>query len=349
MSLNIHWVWFKTSKEHFNQRYIIPMTSWINFHPNTNFHLWTNLTNQQDLLNFISKLPPQEQTFFNQINIHYLNELLEIIDQIQPFITNQDSIQLLKEVLPDNKRYHLVFKTDYLRLIILYQYGGIYCDLNDCSANTNLMELYLSLKNNQIAIPLAGSEYNNFTIITHKQNPILLELINHLLQLFPNMHKELHLPDPIQKCTEKYNLLRNLIKNNDTISQKDLLHLFNLPTNNALTSLRNSLWPLYLVIKYHLGHHFLGDQLLRLTRRRCRIIQIKKINLAEHHDFLTYIMITDSVKYVRQTNLGKWITNHVDKYQNYIVPLSYATNNTNTNSEPITHFFENTSYGIQIV
>jgi hypothetical protein len=89
---------------------------------------------------------------------------------------------LLLDIFNRKKKHEIIYKTDYLRYMILYEMGGIYTDFNDCIC-LYPMTLFLTFYENDFIFGRDSSEihkqfdYNNYFIYTKKENKELLDFM----------------------------------------------------------------------------------------------------------------------------------------------------------------------------
>ncbi len=109
----IHMIWLKGNK--FNRGYI---DNWATLHPNFMIYLWTDFDDLNDL--------PEN------VVVQSKEEIKFILDYFNDYET---MIQLY------NNTKIIGIKSDILRYLILYKYGGIYVDINDFECFRNIETL----------------------------------------------------------------------------------------------------------------------------------------------------------------------------------------------------------------
>ena len=105
--LKIHWIWLSKNIND-NTFYSLLkfkdlINSWFKFNPNCEFHLWTNYNSLEISLN-------------KNIFLHKHDEL-------------QEKYPILSNVVKTHPNVGI--RSDILRMLILNEYGGLYCDIND--------------------------------------------------------------------------------------------------------------------------------------------------------------------------------------------------------------------------
>ncbi len=156
--------------------------SWISLNQQFKFYLWTDLNDNEELLDFISELDEKyKELFINKIiNVVYHKDVLRFISAFMRKQNKNNNIIL--EIFNRKKKYEIIYKTDYLRYMILYEIGGIYTDFNDCIC-LYPMNLFLTFYENEFIFGRDSSEkhkkfdYNNYFIYTKKNNKELLEFM----------------------------------------------------------------------------------------------------------------------------------------------------------------------------
>lgn len=136
----LNWVWFRKSKINtfIDPKILKRAYTWINNNNNQEdnfkFHLWTNLENWEELVEYFKEADPNQEFINNhQVIIHFYNELIQLVSNF--FSKNINDSLLLedyKSILDNNlEKSVMVLKTDSIRCIILAMNGGWYADFND--------------------------------------------------------------------------------------------------------------------------------------------------------------------------------------------------------------------------
>lgn len=176
----VNFIWFFYNNYKLNNESIQCAISWLTNNPAYEFHLWTNLSDQDKYNEAINDLSDQNKNIISKINVHYYDEYKELTGK---YIENmQIQSDFLKNKLYSPNKDDVVYITDVLRLILLYEYGDIYADFNDCFSNGNMDILFDIYDANRIIV---GNEQlfrsNNFIICCKKGNKTMLTFINKIL------------------------------------------------------------------------------------------------------------------------------------------------------------------------
>lgn len=169
----IHWVWFRKNNKKLTREISERALSWIILNPKTQFNLWTNLENANEFLEFIDEIEDYiQKIFISKITIHYKEETFNVFNEFMTEYKNSDSYleksyDLLNGEFNSNFKNSLIFKTDIFRLMILYKYGGIYSDFNDCLCLSPIKYIFLSHKLDE---PIGVSDRND---LNHASNYFL--------------------------------------------------------------------------------------------------------------------------------------------------------------------------------
>jgi hypothetical protein len=131
-SKQIHWLWFRKPGYYLPHDIVENFHTWIKMNPEFKFYLWTDLDNEQELSEMLSKLPQTHRNIFNNLIIKYRadfrNELKKYFD-IAGF--SHDVQMFYLRILEKRDSYDMIFKTDLFRVIVIWINGGIYSDFND--------------------------------------------------------------------------------------------------------------------------------------------------------------------------------------------------------------------------
>jgi hypothetical protein len=132
----VHWVWFRKPGYKLTQEIIERATSWIAINPGCKFHLWTDIDSAADVDDFLSNIKPDwRERFLAATTVHLRDDTYGVIESTLVKLTTPataEGIAALRGELESSDRQARVFKTDFARLFILYVYGGVYVDFNDC-------------------------------------------------------------------------------------------------------------------------------------------------------------------------------------------------------------------------
>lgn len=169
----VHWVWFRKNNKKLTPEISERAMSWIAINPNAYFHLWTNLKNSDEWIEFLSEIADEiKKIFLDKIIIHYNDETMGLtLKVMQEYKNNEyydeESYQLLYDEFMSTYKNALIFKTDIIRLMILYEYGGVYTDFNDCLCLSPIKNIFAI---HDINKPLGVSDSND---LNHASNYFL--------------------------------------------------------------------------------------------------------------------------------------------------------------------------------
>lgn len=138
--LDIHWVWFRRPGYKLTQEIIERSYSWIAFNPECKFHLWTDIPTLEDLDDFMSLIESDWRGKFRaRVDIHLdgdtknqIESSLQDLKSTNTKIEFETGVRLFREELNSKEKQSRIYKTDFVRLLILCTFGGIYTDFNDC-------------------------------------------------------------------------------------------------------------------------------------------------------------------------------------------------------------------------
>jgi mannosyltransferase OCH1-like enzyme len=190
----IHWIWFRKEGYKLHSLIMRRAYSWIALNPDFIFYLWTDMKDENELKDFISELQQEYQELFltKKINVVFYYQLVTLVKSF--FKKNDIGNTALVDMFTKKNKYEIIYKTDYIRYIILYEFGGIYTDFNDCIC-LYPMTLFLTMYENDFIFGRDSNEehrkydYNNYFIYTKKSNPNLLEYTVNSLKLLPKLNK----------------------------------------------------------------------------------------------------------------------------------------------------------------
>lgn len=146
----IHWIWFREKGFCLPDKIMSRAKSWIELNPTFKFYLWSNLSDQEELDEFLSALNETNRHYFTEghIVVKYANEVLQCVEKFCHLYGSQlncyvheilyhlyevttETTSGSAETLKKNYKINRIFRTDILRVILLNIFGGIYCDFND--------------------------------------------------------------------------------------------------------------------------------------------------------------------------------------------------------------------------
>lgn len=133
----LNWVWFRKPGYKLSDTILNNMNSWIQFNPELTFNLWTDISDEDELNDFISNV--KDEWPHNTIQVKYLSDTLSFIKTYFETYTYElsqipdfDTESFYENVAERVYNRTLIAKTDFLRAMILHYYGGFYTDMNDC-------------------------------------------------------------------------------------------------------------------------------------------------------------------------------------------------------------------------
>jgi len=140
----INWIWFREKNYCLPDKIITRARSWIELNPEYTFNLWTNLTDKNELNEFISALNDEHKKYFTEgkIVIKYQEQTFSVVQAFYEKYhsrLNEGAESVFKTLFEKceqqqhigNYKINRIFKTDMLRVILLNMLGGIYSDFND--------------------------------------------------------------------------------------------------------------------------------------------------------------------------------------------------------------------------
>jgi len=154
----IHWVWFRRDKRKMSREISVRALSWMIINPDSEFNLWTDIKDKEELDEFMELLEPHiRQMYLDKLIVHYNSDTLKIVEDVFEDYKNsefydKDSYELLNGEFQSNYKNSMIYKTDVLRLMILYKYGGVYVDFNDCLSMSPIKQAIALYKNNPLGV-----------------------------------------------------------------------------------------------------------------------------------------------------------------------------------------------------
>jgi hypothetical protein len=151
----VHWVWFRKSPTwRLTNEIVARAASWIELNPTFQgfqstelgstelvdrvknsttftFHLWTSLTDEAELADFIADLTPENRAYFDRIHVHYRDDFRKTVFDWLAANVNDETQRMFELIWNSAESQDIVMKTDYSRNILLAVHGGIYVDFND--------------------------------------------------------------------------------------------------------------------------------------------------------------------------------------------------------------------------
>lgn len=238
--LLIHWVWFRKNNNKLSNEISKRSLSWIIINPTSKFHLWTNLKNLDEWHEFMSDIDENIKTIFNaNICVHYENETIELYNGVmkeymESNYYDANSYEFLNREFFSQSKCSLIFKTDFIRLMILYKYGGMYTDFNDCLCLAPIKILFTI---HDLNIPLGVSDSNdvnhasNYFLYSPKENNIwkniMFEMIldvKHIIYFLKNEEIKIKIKNI---CTDVYTkMCENFCIDNDNTKYIELNNIY---------------------------------------------------------------------------------------------------------------------------
>jgi hypothetical protein len=406
----IHWIWFREKGFHLPDKIIHRARSWIELNPDFKCYLWTNLVDRLELDDFLLTLSQEHRNLFEQgkIIVKYQHEtfscvtqfiehvdpqqrhvLLNLFEHHQPITTAEikTSEELQRHITTtiitteQKKPFKIdrIFKTDILRIILLFLHGGIYCDFND-TVCFYPMKYLLTFYRDQFFV---GTDYdtdhpiyrNNYFLYTSFKNRDFISLglrcvtkaINEYIRITnPSYAQQYYqlgvsLFDMIKDTPSGSSILTQMVNSPDLqqIIKEDKLKdiprvlglIADLYEYMGLTNLSQKL-------KQELDAvdlHSLKNAVIRLkTRRRNRHHTTQETDAVVNgprpppfngnHEFYDYFLI----KYAIHMTIGDLILSTNIAYTDEITNLvPFLRINRLSTISMLTHFYDGTSYGLE--
>lgn len=190
----INWIWFRKPNFKLNTIVFKRVFTWFDSNPDFSFIFWTNMKDITELSDFLSECDKNlVKIFLEKTNIKYNENILQIVNNFyRKNLLNIKNIDIFLKIYNSNNKHDIIYKTDYLRYIIIYEYGGIYVDFNDCICLEPIKYVLhfhekelLFAKDSGIKTKI---DYNNYFIYSNVNNQNLLEYIKKSLGFFPEIY-----------------------------------------------------------------------------------------------------------------------------------------------------------------
>jgi mannosyltransferase OCH1-like enzyme len=373
----IHWIWFRKDGYKLHNLIMRRAYSWIVLNPDFTFYFWTDINDEDELNDFISELQLEYKQLFlsKKINIIYNKDLLYLVKQF--FKRNNIGNKILVDMFCRKNKYEIIYKTDYIRYIILHEFGGIYTDFNDCIC-LYPMNLFLTIYENDFIFGRDSDEehkkydYNNYFIYTKKNNKNLLEYTINSLKLLPKLIKFITELSLIQSQIKIFLIIMKEIKNNDIsitfldklkkIYIEDFLKITYLDMefkDNIIVNLKNKNIPLIILQKYL---DFVKDY----EENIIDIINELKTGIITKKESLNIELLEKFLNYNFETNIDDLLSINTGMYLDLITSITnipfyvykyYKTTVKTLNNcyllkymcflSFIGHLYDNTSFGIE--
>jgi hypothetical protein len=219
-SKDLHWVWFRMDDSRLPSLILERCRSWIDHNPEINFHLWTNLISQEESKEWFKDIPDNLLQFFLQnVTIHYKHEMYDVVKNFCEKTEETFFIwSFMYEVLENyGDRGSMIFKTDLVRCMILYNLGGWYSDFNDTICFTPLKYIINPLNPEMIYI---GCDYNhkdcnNYIMYCPKGDEKWFNNTKKLINYSYRLYKILEIKDEIFT-----NFIQSMIKSFAEVAEK---------------------------------------------------------------------------------------------------------------------------------
>ena len=191
---NINWIWFRKTNFKLSNVILKRVSTWFDINPNFKFILWTNINNEEELNDFLSECDINyKNIFLSKTIIKYNHEILYLVNSFykKNLLKIKDS-KILLDIFYTNETHDIIYKTDYLRYIIIYEYGGFYVDFNDCICLEPL-EYFLLFHEKDLIFGKDSSsqekiDFNNYFIYSKKNNNNLLNYMLKSTSFFPQIY-----------------------------------------------------------------------------------------------------------------------------------------------------------------
>ncbi len=203
----MNWIWFRKPGAYISDRIIRRSSSWLDLNPDIQFHLWTDLENEEEAIDFFSgdiedsELKALRENYRKRLIVHYKQETWnvakEFCNENSQILKGENLWEIYKEIL-DNKedKAAMIFKTDILRCMILYQRGGWYSDYNDTFCFVPLKYVINQEKRDLLYLGCdIYSNHNNYIMYSPKYHSKWLDLTTQIVVGGVNTYKMLKIND----------------------------------------------------------------------------------------------------------------------------------------------------------
>jgi hypothetical protein len=203
----MHWVWFRKPGAYITERIIRRSKSWLELNPEIQFHLWTNMKNEDEIMDFLTgnitdlEIKEERKEYRKRINIHCIEDTYKIskefCDENSSILKNDNLCELFREILDDTTySSSMIFKTDILRCMILHQLGGWYTDFNDTYCFVPLKYIVNQDRRNLIYNGCdMYTKQNNYIMYSSDYNTTWLEITTQIIQRGTDTYKLLKISD----------------------------------------------------------------------------------------------------------------------------------------------------------
>lgn len=274
--VNLHWIWFRYDNMKISNEMIDYSLSYINNNNDYKFNLWTNFESIDEIYDMLADIDEEKKNMLiNNVIIHTYDEYIKIVDNIiENNNINEKSKKFLNWKLKSKDKYDILYITDLFRLILLWQFGGIYCDFNDCYCCDN-MDIFFSIYGRD-NIVLSNENFlkpNNYFIYTPANNELFIDIVMNIFN--------------------KIYLLNDMI-NDDYIKELMLSGIFNRKNRVNIDKINEI--NILLKEKYQLENMYLR---LKYTYGKYQNIIKKDMNTETYNNILLL-----NIKLLEYTNIG---------------------------------------------
>lgn len=233
----VHWIWFRKNNFKLNNIVIQRALTWIYNNSDFIFTLWTNINNQNELDDFFSEIDTKIlDIFLSKVSIKFNSETINVVYSFyKKYLITIPNLNILIDMFNRNNTSDIIYKTDYLRYILIYNYGGIYIDFNDCIC-LHPIKYLLSFHENELIFGRDSNDsynnmdFNNYFIFSKKNNTSLISYIIKSITLLPELYKFISDIKLIDFQIKSFlNILNNLYNHNNityTSYMKRYLEIF---------------------------------------------------------------------------------------------------------------------------
>jgi hypothetical protein len=299
--ISVHWVWFRKNNRKLTREISERALSWIIINPKSEFHLWTNLNDEFEFKEFISELEDyMQKIFISKITVHYNDETVCLYNEFMQEYEmsnyyDRESCELMNSEFSSHFKNSLIFKTDIVRLMILYMKGGVYVDFNDCLCMSPIKYVFLS---HNLDLPIGVSDKND---LNHASNYFLYS--PQKCKLWQNWTFEM-----IKNCKYIIQFLHNDIMKNEikslclAFAEKLKVDGNSVIDDGEYNNLNDTYIKIYSAIPY------LGNKPKTITLTHWKILIhtiIRDLLLDENSKYTIDILMTDIKKTKRGQNNNK--------------------------------------------
>ena len=206
----VHWVWFRKSPTwKLTNEIVLRAASWIELNPSFTFHLWTNLRDEAELIDFLGALELQiRERYFTsgRITVHFEEDFREQLfnwfSEHMPHLYD-----LFQMVWFSQERQDIVMKTDYARNILLAIHGGLYADFNDLVCVAPIEPLLEAHAGQFFGVTDNTSKENasNYLLYAAADNKEWLDIVKRCTETLQRVYSIVHSAGALQYAREVIN------------------------------------------------------------------------------------------------------------------------------------------------